>query len=222
MAGQETFTHRQATSPSRRDAAWPQDGHTWGKTKGCESGARSESTARTTSGMTSPARWTTTRSPILHVPIADFILIVEGCPADKHTADVHRLQFGHRGQDPRPPHLNGNIQQQGRRLLRRKLPRNGEPRSPRRIAQRLLCLKVIELHDHAVDLVRQRLPFFTQRGVIGFHFFGTPAEAASGRRLEPKVTEPSHDLLILYSTAAPHRTGHPQTHTPKTATDGTR
>ena len=65
MAGQETFTHRQATSPSRRDAAWPQDGHTWGKTKGCESGARSESTARTTSGMTSPARWTTTRSPIL-------------------------------------------------------------------------------------------------------------------------------------------------------------
>ena len=130
------------------------------------------------------------------VPIADFILIVEGCPADKHTADVHRLQFGHRGQDPRPPHLNGNIQQQSRRLLRRKLPRNGEPRSPRRIAQRLLCLKVIELHDHAVDLVRQRLPFFTQRGIIGFHFFGTQAEAASGRRLEPKVTEPPHDLLI--------------------------
>ena len=31
------------------------------------------------------------------VPIADFILIMEGCPADEHAPDVHRLQFGHGG-----------------------------------------------------------------------------------------------------------------------------
>ena len=63
MAGQARLTQRQAASPSPRTAGEPHDGQTWGKSYGSASGERLSSTTRTTSGMTSPARRTTTVSP---------------------------------------------------------------------------------------------------------------------------------------------------------------
>jgi hypothetical protein len=65
-AGQDTvFGQRTSTSPSGRPSSVPHSGHDVGMTNSrTAASSRSASTGPTTSGMTSPARRTTTVSPI--------------------------------------------------------------------------------------------------------------------------------------------------------------
>ena len=61
--GQSTLTQNVSLSPSSRTRGWPHDGQTVGNVHGSVPSGRAERTGPRTSGMTSPARRTTTVSP---------------------------------------------------------------------------------------------------------------------------------------------------------------
>ncbi len=62
-AGQYGFGQRVTTSPSSRSASVPHTGQWVGISQAISLPSRASTTALTTSGMTSPARWRTTVSP---------------------------------------------------------------------------------------------------------------------------------------------------------------
>ena len=64
--------------PSSRTAWLLQTGQRSGKTKGLLPRGRFSSTTATTCGMTSPARWMMTVSPIADVLARDLVLVVQG------------------------------------------------------------------------------------------------------------------------------------------------
>ena len=63
-AGQAAFVQRRTTSPSGRAALEPQTGHRSGADRGTASAGRRSSKTLTMCGITSPARSTTTVSPL--------------------------------------------------------------------------------------------------------------------------------------------------------------
>ena len=118
--------------------------------------------------------------PDPNVAVTDFILVVQGGPAHDDAADTHGLQFGHRRQHARPPHLNGDVKEARRGLLRGEFPRHGETRGAGRVAERLLRFEIIELHDDAINLIGQRFALFGQFRVVGLHRCGPAAQAPGG------------------------------------------
>ena len=69
------------------------------------------------------------------------------------AADEHRLEHGERRGPPGAPDRHLDVAQQGGALLRRELEGDRPARRLRREAELLALGEVVDLHDHAVDLV---------------------------------------------------------------------
>ena len=130
-----------AASPSMRSTCDSHTGHASGMSKTCVSAGRLSISTRTTSGMTSPARRTTTVSPTRTSLRAHFVFVVQGSVGHCDTADEDRLQARHRRQRTGAPHLHADADHFGGRFLRRKLVRKGEARRARDEAEPSCCLR---------------------------------------------------------------------------------
>ena len=154
-AGQLVLMQRLAASPSARTTSLPHTGHLCGilNARRCSPSF----TTRTTFGITSPERSTSTVSPIFKPSRS---ISSSLCSVARETVtplDVHRPQVRDGRQRAGAAHLDADILHHGLFLPRRELVGDGPARSFRGPAQPRLLLDRIDFRDHAVDLVRQRI-----------------------------------------------------------------
>ena len=117
-------------------------------------GARPRGRAPTTSGMTSPALRTMTRSPGRTSLSADLVLVVQRGHRDRRAGDDHRLEDGVGRRAPRPPDRDLDRQQARGALLGRELARDRPARRARLVAPSVARWSVVvHLDHHAVDVV---------------------------------------------------------------------
>ena len=84
-----------------------------------------------------------------------FALVVQGGVFDRHAADEHRRQAGHRGDGAGAPDLHADVLDLGQRFFGRELVRQCKPRRARHEAQLALVFKTVDLVDDAVDFIRE-------------------------------------------------------------------
>ncbi len=84
-----------------------------------------------------------------------FVHVVQGCIADGDAADEHRFEPRHRGQRARAAHLKFDVAHRGESLFGGEFVRDRPARRPRNESQLPLQIEIVDLVDHAVDLVRQ-------------------------------------------------------------------
>ena len=105
--GSRCWCSRCRSPPPGAPAGSPHDGQIGGELPAGRGGAWAapgpSRTGPTTSGMTSPALRTTTRSPGPHVLQPHLVLVVQGGQADGGPPDEDRLQDGEGGGPPGPP-----------------------------------------------------------------------------------------------------------------------
>ena len=112
---------------------------------------------RTTFGITSPLRSTTTVSPICNPSRA---ISSSLCSVARDTVTpltTLRRQMRHRRQRARSPHLHRDVDDFGLHLPRRIFERDGPARRFRRVPEPPLLRDAVHLEHHAVDLIRQSL-----------------------------------------------------------------
>jgi hypothetical protein len=110
---------------------------------------------RTTSGITSPGAPDHHRVADAHVLARQFVHVVQGGVADRDAADEGRLQARHRRQRAGATDLKLDVAHRGQRFLRGKLVRDRPARRARDEAELACCIEVVDLVDHAVDLIGQ-------------------------------------------------------------------
>ena len=126
-----------------------------------------------------------------HVLPRDFVLVVERGVPDDDAADRDRLQLGDRRQRAGASDLNLDPLEHGRRALRRELVRDRPARTARDETQPLLKRKIVDLVDHAVDVVAEGRALGFDRAVVRQHLLGRLAEP--GQRVG-RQTEAAHRL----------------------------
>ncbi len=103
----------------------------------------------------------------LHAEPLDFVFVVQRRARNRHAADIHRAQMRDRRQRAGAADLHVDILDHRLLLPRGELEGDGPARSLRRPAEPVLLLHGIDLGDHAVDFVGQRvallLPFLAER-----------------------------------------------------------
>ncbi len=87
----------------------------------------------------------------------DLVLVVQGGPRDGRPGQLDRLQLGHRRELPGASDLHDDLANPCRRLLRGVLHRDGPARELRRRAGDPSERQLVDLDDHSVDLVVQRV-----------------------------------------------------------------
>ena len=90
-----------------------------------------------------------------HILAGDLVLIVQRGAGDQHATDIHRLQFGHRGQGAGAADLDADFPQACAGLLRREFPGDGPTWRPANEAKPALQGQIVDLVDHAVDIVTE-------------------------------------------------------------------
>ncbi len=90
-----------------------------------------------------------------HVLAGDLVLVVQAGALHQHAADIHRLQFRHRGQRAGAAHLDADILQHCRCLFGRELPGDRPAGRPADEAKATLQRQVVDLVHDAVDVVFQ-------------------------------------------------------------------
>ena len=93
--------------------------------------------------------------PDAHILAGQLVHVVKRCVADRHAADEHRLETRHRRQSAGAPHLKLDAADRREGLLGGKLVGDGPARRARDEAELALRFDVVDLVDHAVDLIRQ-------------------------------------------------------------------
>ena len=146
------------TAPSGFTVGVPQAGHFFGgfglRARFCSCAA---ACGETTWGITSPARITTTSSPLAHVLAGQVLLVVEGRGGDGDAADVDRLQHRERDQVAGAADVPDDLVQRRRRRRRRELPGDRPARLAPDHAELPPERPLVDLDDDAVDLVVERL-----------------------------------------------------------------
>ena len=150
--GHARFGQRCITSPAGLTTSVLQSGQRFGILHGFVPGSCSPA-GPTTCGITSPARWTITRSPTPDVLATDVVLVVQGRAGDGDAADLHRLELRQRVQHAgaADPHVD-RLKARDRRR-RRPLVRTGEAGPAVKRAERLLLSEGVDLDHDPVDLV---------------------------------------------------------------------
>ncbi len=85
----------------------------------------------------------------------DLVGIVQSSVGDCHTADKHRFELGHRGHGAGATNLELDVLEERHLLLRREFVGGGPARGSGHKAQLLLQGNVVDLVDHAINLVRE-------------------------------------------------------------------
>ena len=154
-AGHErALGQRRSTSPAFWWAsAVPHSGQCVGMTNSRSVPSRRSTTGPSTSGMTSPALRMTTRSPISTPLRAHLVGVVQRGERHRGLRDHHRLHERERGDPAGAADVDPDVEELGGDLLRRVLERDRPPRRARRGAQPPLQRHLVDLDDHAVDLV---------------------------------------------------------------------
>src|SRR5581483_4936210 len=171
LAGQLALTQRWSASPSARTTRPPQTGQCVGMRK--ERWSRGCSTTRTTLGITSPPRSTSTTSPMwtsrrsissmlcsvarltVDVQALYLVHVVQRGAADGGAADGHGLKPGDRSQLPGPPDLRHDVFNLRHARTRCVFIGGGPARRLAGIAEALPQVGAIYLHHHAVNFVRK-------------------------------------------------------------------
>ena len=120
--------------------------------------ARRRRPGPSTSGMTSPALRMTTVSPISTPLRLTSDGVVQGGQLHGGAGDLDRLHVGEGGDPAGAADVDPDVEELGRRLLRRVLERDRPARGARGRAQPPLQRVLVDLHDDAVDLVLDRVP----------------------------------------------------------------
>ena len=94
---------------------------------------------------------------------AHFVFVVQRGIRDRRAADEHRLQPRHRRDRAGAADLHVDRDEFGQRFLRGKFVRQRKTRRARHEAERVLLVAPVDLVDHAVDVVRQRLALLADR-----------------------------------------------------------
>src|SRR6185369_15274893 len=90
-----------------------------------------------------------------------FVLVVQRRIGHRHATDEDRLQACNWGDRPGPPDLDIDAEHFGQGLLGRKFVGDGEAWGPRDETQLRLGRQLVDLVHHAVDVVGQARPLFT-------------------------------------------------------------
>ena len=146
---------RATASPSTRTIGFAQNGQCVGIVHTTSAPVRSDGTGPITSGITSPARRTTTVSPIRTSlrATSSWLWSVALVTVAPPTNTGSRNRKGRHGTRSTDVHLDAK--QAGRLLLGRKLVRDRPTGAPCREPHLCLLGQWIYLHDHAVGLIRQ-------------------------------------------------------------------
>ena len=91
----------------------------------------------------------------LHAQPLDFVHVVQRGAADRHAADLHRLEKSHRSERAGAADIHLNVVHHRGFLARRIFVGDGPARSFGGVAQLVLYGNGIYFHHHAVDFVRQ-------------------------------------------------------------------
>ncbi len=102
-----------------------------------------------------------------HVLAPNLVLVVQRGVVHRDAADKDRREARHRRQRPGTADLNRDIEQFGDRLLGGKLVRDGKARRARKETKAFLGSQIVELVDHAIDIVGQRSAPAAHVGIIG-------------------------------------------------------
>ena len=151
-AGQERLGQRICTSPGGWTTGVSHAGQRSGMTNGRSSPVRSWVSGPTTWGMTSPARCTTTRSPIIRSLRATSSWLWRVARRDRRAADRHRLQHGERHQRAGAADADLDVVQRRDRRRRRELVGDRPARRAAHGAEALLDVDLVDLHHGAVDV----------------------------------------------------------------------
>ena len=93
-----------------------------------------------------------------HVQPEHLVEVVKRRATDRRPADEHRREPCDRGEHAGTAHVDLDVQDGGRRLLRRELVRDRPARAPRNEAERLLIRDPVDLDDDAVGPVVEVVP----------------------------------------------------------------
>src|SRR5690606_25686687 len=93
-----------------------------------------------------------------HILSRDFSRVMQRRSRNRRSRQHHRVQFRHRRQSPRPPHLNPAPVQARFRLLRREFVSDRPTRSLRRRTRLLLPRQRIQLHYRSIGWIREGMP----------------------------------------------------------------
>ena len=102
-----------------------------------------------------------------HIFPGNFIFVVQRGIGHHNTSDCNGPQPCHRRQRTRAPHLNIDTLQNGRGLLRRKLVGHGPARTARHEPQPHLQTKIIDLVNHAINIIAQTAPLAFNPAIMG-------------------------------------------------------
>ena len=148
--------------PSRAAARCRTPGSCVGITNSRSLPSRRSTTGPTISGMTSPALRSTTRVADQHALALDLARVVQGGHPDRRPRHQDRLHHPERRDPPGPPDVDLDVEQLGGDLLRRVLEGDRPARCPRRRAELVLDLTLVELDHHTVDLVLDPVPVLAE------------------------------------------------------------
>ena len=157
-AGQLLRSHRQTTSPSPRTSSLPHDGQVSGI---CQGSARpSRSGFSTADDLRDDVAAFLDDDPVAHPDVLarDLVGVVQGRHADGGPGQQHRLEHGHRRHRSGAAHLQHDVVETGRRLLRGKLEGDRPPRELRGRPQALAVRNRVDLDHHAVGFVVETVP----------------------------------------------------------------
>ena len=127
---------------------------------------------------------------------ADVVLVVEGRLLDDDTAYLHGLQHGKGVEAAGAAHVDRDLQKLGRRLDGRELVGDRPARLPPYVAQSLLEVQAVELHNQAVDLVLQAVTLLRPLLVAALDILQVAATVDVGIDAKAELIQPLERLPV--------------------------
>ena len=127
---------------------------------------------------------------------ADVVLVVEGRLLDDDTAYLHRLQHGKRVEAAGAAHVDRDLQELGRRLDGRELVGDRPARLPPYVAQPLLEVEAVDLHNQAVDLVLQVVALLHPLLIVAMYLVRVAAAGDVGIDAKAELIQPLERLPV--------------------------
>ena len=93
--------------------------------------------------------------PDANVALTDKLQVVQRCTRDRGSRKTNGREHGRRRQHTRPAHRNRDVQELGLLLLGRKLIGHRPARGVRSLTESTSVGKIVDLHNHAVNIVGQ-------------------------------------------------------------------
>src|SRR5690606_34541490 len=124
----------------------------------------------------------------------DLVLVVEGGVGHVGSPDEHRLQYGVGSGGTGTANVDADVEQLGGSLLGRKLVGDGPAGGTGGETQQVLVTEVVDLHHHAIGLIRQIVPLGLGPGDVLLHTFQIGHHGGRWVDREPEVGQVCHRL----------------------------